>query len=131
MSRPSGRRTSDPELNKAAEYFAQYMATHDKYGHTADDNRPADRAKKFGYRYCIVLENIAYQFSSIGYTTQELGEKFFAGWKTSPGHRKNMLDPAVAQTGVAVAQSQDSGYYYAVQMFGRPKSKSIEFSLFN
>lgn len=121
----------DSQLNKAAEYFASWMAKEDKYGHTADGNRPAQRAKKFGYQYCIVLENIAYQYRTSDFATGELAGRFVQGWKDSPGHRENMLDPDVTETGVAVAQSKESGYYYAVQMFGRPQSQQIEFSLFN
>jgi uncharacterized protein YkwD len=41
------------------------------------------------------------------------------GWKRSPGHRRNLLAREATQTGVAVARS-DQGYYYAVQLFGRP-----------
>jgi uncharacterized protein YkwD len=119
------------ELSEAAQYFAEFMAKSGQYGHSADGNRPAERASKFGYEYCIVLENIAYQYNSAGFEEGELGAKFFEGWKESPGHRKNMLDVDVTQTGVAVAQSSDTGYYYAVQMFGRPKSQAIEFAVAN
>src|SRR5204863_3801867 len=42
-----------------------------------------------------------------------------------------MLDPDVTETGVAVARSEDTGYYYAVQMFGRPKSQAIAFEITN
>jgi hypothetical protein len=42
-----------------------------------------------------------------------------------------MLDAAVTETGVAVAQSPNTGYWYAVQMFGRPKSMAIEFTITN
>jgi hypothetical protein len=42
-----------------------------------------------------------------------------------------MLDPDVVETGVGVAQSDKTGYWYAVQMFGRPASASIEFSITN
>jgi uncharacterized protein YkwD len=119
------------ELTKAAMDFAKYMAQTGEYGHTADGRQPADRAKAAGYDYCIVLENIAYQYNSAGFTTEELGTQFFTGWKESPGHRKNMLDPDVTETGVAIARSDETGYYYAVQMFGRPKSASIEFRLAN
>ena len=123
--------TTNADLTAAAEYFAAYMARTDRYGHTADGKRPADRAKQHGYEYCIVSENIAYQYSSSGFEDEELAEKFVEGWKNSPGHRKNMLEPYVTATGVAVAQSDKTGYYYAVQMFGRPKSKAIEFSIKN
>ena len=42
-----------------------------------------------------------------------------------------MLDADVTETGVAVARSEETGYYYAVQMFGRPKSKAFEFKVTN
>ena len=42
-----------------------------------------------------------------------------------------MLESAVTETGVAVAQSDQTGYFYGVQMFGRPKSKQIEFQVAN
>jgi len=119
------------KLGEAAQYFADYMARTSKYGHTADGNRPADRAKKHGYDYCIVSENIANQYNSADFTTQALVKGFFEGWKHSPGHRKNMLDADVSETGVAVARSEETGYYYAVQMFGRPKSKAFEFKITN
>jgi uncharacterized protein YkwD len=119
------------ELTKAAEYFAGFMAKTGKYGHEADDKKPADRAKEHGYEYCIVLENIAYLYNSEGFTVESLAGGFVKGWKESPGHRKNMLDPDVTDTGVAIARSAETGYYYAVQMFGRPKSKAFEFQIAN
>ena len=121
----------DAKLARTAAAFAAYMAQEDRYGHTADGQRPAERAKKHGYDYCVVLENIAYQYSSVGFKTAALAEGFFGGWKESPGHRRNMLDPDVTQTGVAVARSEATGYYYAVQMFGRPKSEAIAFAISN
>lgn len=121
----------DPKLTEAARYFADFMARTGKYGHSADGNQPADRARKAGYEYCIVAENIAYQYRSTGFAKDELGTSFVEGWENSPGHRKNMLDADVTETGVAVAQSQETGYYYAVQMFGRPKSQAIAFQLEN
>lgn len=119
------------ELTNTAQYFADFMASTNEYGHQADGQRPGERAKKHDYAYCIVSENIAYQFNSAGFTTEELADGFFQGWKDSAGHRKNMLDADVTETGVAVARSEESGYYYAVQMFGRPKSMSIEFQITN
>jgi len=123
--------TVSKELTAAAEAFARYMAEKDRYGHTADGRRPSDRAKKQGYEYCIVLENIAYQYSSLDFETEDLAKRFVRGWEKSPGHRRNMLDPDVTQTGVGVARSEKTGHYYAVQMFGRPKSLAITFRIAN
>jgi uncharacterized protein YkwD len=121
---------TNARLDKAARYFAEYMARTSRYGHKADDNTPDSRAQKFRYEYCIVAENIAYEFSSVGVTTDELARKFYEGWKASPGHFKNMVDPDVVETGLAIALSE-SGYFFAVQMFGRPASMSVEFEIAN
>ena len=99
-----------PQLAETAQNFTDYMAENDSYGHTADGNRPAERATKHGYDYCLVSENIAYQFSSVGFAAAELAERVTFGWKESPGHRKKMLDPDVIET----ARSGATGYWYAV-----------------
>lgn len=119
------------DLTATAQDFANFMARTDRYGHTADGNHPAERATEHGYAYCIVAENIAYQYNSAGFTTEGLVQGFVRGWQRSPGHRENMLDPNVTETGVAVAQSEQSGYIYAVQMFGRPQSAQFEFQITN
>lgn len=122
---------TDAKLRSAAQQFAEYMARTDEYGHTAGGTTPAERAREQGYQYCIILENIAFQFRTTGFTTEELAHKFVAGWKDSPPHRENMLDPDVTETGVGVAQSESTGVFYAVQMFGRPRSDAIEFRIAN
>ena len=119
------------QLAETAAYFARFMASTDKYGHEADGKTPADRAKEHKYDYCAIAENIAYVYSSEGYTTDEVAKGLVEGWKKSPGHRKNMLDPDVTEAGMAVAQSEKSGKYYGVQMFGRPRSAMIEFEVVN
>jgi len=87
--------------------------------------------KKRGYDYCIVSENIGYQYSSAGFTTEELATRLVQGWRDSVGHRRNLLDPNVTETGVAVARSEQTGHYYAVQLFARPKSLATAFRISN
>jgi len=122
---------TDDTLTKTAQSFADFMARTDKYGHQADGRTPAQRAEAQGYEYCLVLENIAWQYSSAGFTSDELSSQLFTGWKESPGHRKNMLNPRVTETGVAIAYSKESDRYYAVQLFGRPRSLALTFQLIN
>jgi uncharacterized protein YkwD len=119
------------KLTAAAKAFAEYMASTLRYGHTADGSKPADRAAKEGYEYCLIAENIAYAYRSTRFTAEDLAKHFAEGWEKSPGHRKNMLDPDVTEIGVAVARNAESGYYFAVQVFGRPKSLAIEFRITN
>lgn len=117
-------------LTKAATDFAKYMARTDKYGHRADGRTPAQRAKAAGYKYCVVRENIAYRTNTGEVTAESLIDVFVQGWIDSPPHRENMLADYVAETGVAIATTDDVNYY-AVQLFGRPKSKSLKIEVRN
>jgi len=119
------------KLQKAAQYFADYLAEHEKLDHEADDSTPAKRAEEYGYEYCLILENIASEFREEDLDSRELARSLVKGWQESEHHRENMLDPDATETGVAVARNAKSGRYYAVQMFGRPKSAAIEFTLAN
>ncbi|HYH69652.1 MAG TPA: CAP domain-containing protein [Urbifossiella sp.] len=122
---------TDAKLTAAAGYFASHMAARDEYGHTADGNQPADRVKRHGYVFCLVLENIAHAYDSRGYDAGPLADTFAGGWEESPGHRKNLLDPDATDIGVAVARSARTGHYYAVQLFGRPKAAAVVFAVEN
>ena len=120
-----------PALTQVAAYFANFMAAHEKYGHDADGRQPEQRAALFKYEYCLVRENIAYRFDPKGFTTEELLDEFMSGWKKSPVHRKNLLDPDLNETGIAIARGPKTGRYYAVMMFGRPASDAITFKITN
>lgn len=121
----------DQTLQKTAQDFADYMAEQDRYGHQADGRTPSERAKAQGYDFAIVLENIAYAYDSRGFEAPALAEKLVQGWIESPEHRENLLDPDVTQIGVGVAESPTTHYLYAVQLFARPASLAVEFTLFN
>ena len=112
----------DSILDRTAHEFAEYLARTDRFDHEADGRTPAIRARAQGYDYCLVAENIAYQFDSRGFSSSALAQGLVQGWKDSPGHRRNMLDGRAIDTGVAVAQSRHTGRFYAVQMFGRRRA---------
>jgi hypothetical protein len=120
-----------PQLQAAAAGFAAYMARTDRYGHQADGRAPAQRVEAEGYEYCLVDENIAFEYRSVPFEPGELPGRFVRGWIHSPGHRANLLDAAAVDTGVGIAQSPRSGRWYAVQVFGRPQSRSVEFQVSN
>jgi hypothetical protein len=107
------------------------MARTDKYGHEADGSTPAQRTERQGYAFCMVSENLGFLRSSAGFGTEELARRFVEGWTRSAGHRANMVDPDATQTGAAVAFSERTGRYYAVQLFGRPKSAMFEVQIAN
>jgi hypothetical protein len=88
--------------------------------------------KSHGYDYCMVAENIGYQYRSDGFkSVNQLSAGFVTGWEKSPEHRKNLLDRDAVETGVGLARSAKTGRHYAVQLFGRPASKSVKFSVAN
>lgn len=120
----------DDALRSAALKFANFMARTDKYGHHADGSTPAQRAKAAGYEYCVIRENIAYRINTGEVTKAGLVVAFVQGWIDSPPHRENMLADYVTNTGVAVA-TDDQHTYYAVQLFGRPKSAAVKIRVFN
>ncbi|HZY84712.1 MAG TPA: CAP domain-containing protein [Gemmataceae bacterium] len=109
-------------LTKAAGYFADYLARTDRFSHSADGKQPSERATQHGYAWSVVAENIGWAYNSGGFSSEELARELVEGWKNSPGHRRNMLDPDVTEIGVAVAYGKWSGRYYGAQEFGRPKS---------
>lgn len=118
-------------LRRSARDFAGFMARQDLYGHFADGNSAEERVNEHRYEACVVSENIAYQFRTTGFKTQELASQLVEGWVRSPEHRMNMLDPDVEETGIAIAQSRETGIFYAVQLFGRHKTSAIEFAIAN
>jgi uncharacterized protein YkwD len=120
----------NPALEDTARDFARFMAASGKYGHRADGSSPAERASAHGYDHCLLLENIAYQYRSSGYTADGLAQSLFEGWKQSPEHRKNMLDDGSTETGVGLARAED-GRYFAVQLFGHPREAAIRFTVKN
>lgn len=120
-------------LEAAAREFAALMARSGRFDHQADGRNPSARARAHGYALCLIAENISYQYSSADFETTDLARRLIEGWKNSPGHRKNMLQRDAIDTAVAVARSTGKGAprYYAVQMFGRPLSERMEFSVRN
>jgi uncharacterized protein YkwD len=121
----------NPELTATAHDFATFMARTGQLRHTADGQTPEARAKAHGYDACLIAENIAYQQTPTGFTAEALAQGFFEGWQHSPDHRQNLLDPAITEIGVGMAQSELAGTYYAVHLFGRPTFLQIEFQITN
>lgn len=120
-----------PALTAAAQQFADYMARTDRYGHEADGREPVQRAQAQGYDHCMVAENIAMQYRSSGFSGPELARGFVQGWIDSPGHRENMLSDMATDIGMGLARSPSTGRWYAVQLFGRPMSRSVRFEVSN
>jgi uncharacterized protein YkwD len=90
------------------------MADNDIFDHTGSDGRSTfQRLRDAGYNYRVAAENIA-----AGSTAPA---EVVALWMDSPGHRANILNCALLETGVGyVADPGDPLNYgsYWVQLFG-------------
>jgi uncharacterized protein YkwD len=103
----------NPQLDRMAKIQAENMARFQKMAHNLpESNLPnlADRAKYVGYTYGQIEENVA-----LGYPN---AESVVDGWMNSSGHRRNILDRGVVETGIGIARSSAGGLYYC-QVFGR------------
>lgn len=106
------------QLEIAASGHAHDMANKNYFSHTSKDGRNAeDRVIAAGYYFkgyksFAVGENIAQGQMSIAEVMQ--------GWLKSPGHCKNLMNPAFKEVGVALYNS------YWVQDFGGREPFSAE-----
>lgn len=99
--------TLNAKLSKAAQDHSEDMAAHRNMSHTGSDGSGAgDRITRAGYNWSTYGENVAY-----GYETPE---SVMAGWMSSPGHKKNILNCAFKEIGVGLAQPN----HYWTQDFG-------------
>jgi uncharacterized protein YkwD len=110
------------KLMAAAKTHATNMAEKDFFGHAnRDGSKFSKRVKKQGYKYRMVAENIA--------AGQKSAREAALSWLNSAGHRKNILNCKLKDTGVAVAYQADDRpidgnskpyHYYWVQVFASP-----------
>ena len=120
------------DLDTTAKLFAEYLARTGRFAHEADGRQPSDRAKASGYKFCMLAENLASHLDSRGFSSTGLANAAVEGWKNSPGHRKNMVQPHVTEIGVGVARAPDSDpKFLSVQLFGRPDQLRYHFKIDN
>jgi uncharacterized protein YkwD len=103
----------NPQLDRMAKIQAENMARYQKMAHVIPQSELptlADRARYVGYPFGRIAENVA-----LGYPN---AETVVEGWMTSKGHRANILNPDVVETGLGIARSSAGGLYYC-QVFGR------------
>lgn len=103
-------------LNAVAEERAKDMFEKQYFDHispTGEDD--ADVARRIGYRYKKIGENIAK-----GWYLND--KKLVDGWMQSHGHRKNILNSGFDEIGVAVVKGKFEGdeVIIGVQIFGLP-----------
>jgi uncharacterized protein YkwD len=98
----------DADLEKAAQEQALAMARADRMSHEVNGTLMSRLDGRLAHSAAV--ENV-----SAGYHT--LAEAF-SGWRDSPAHNKNMLNPAMRRMGIATAFGPGSKYkvYWALIM---------------
>jgi uncharacterized protein YkwD len=101
------------QLAQMAEIQARNMAYFQKMAHVLPEaSLPTltDRGVYVRYPFGRLAENVA-----LGYPD---AETVVQGWMNSKGHRANILNSGVVETGIAIARSSAGGLYYC-QVFGQ------------
>lgn len=84
-------------LTRAARGHALDQARNGYFSHTGKDgSSSADRAKRAGYNFCLVGENLSIGYSSIQAAMQ--------GWMASKGHRDNILNGKFNDVGIGIGE---------------------------
>lgn len=99
---------SDPTLVAMARAHSQNMVARSKLSHDGFQQR-FNQLTQVGFQKAS--ENVAMNMK-----VADPAGVAVAGWKKSPGHHKNMTNPADSVTGVATAKSADGSYYFT-QLF--------------
>jgi hypothetical protein len=99
----------DSNLARAAAQHAQAMAGHGSISHQfSGEPELSSRIAAMGVAFSLVSENVAEASSAV---------LIHDMWMHSPGHRANLLDPAVDAVGIRVIER--NGELYAVEDFAR------------
>lgn len=112
------------DLSRVARLHSEEMAREGRMAHETRDGRgPADRVFEARIPYRRLAENVA---TAKGH--RDPVRVVVSGWMDSSGHRANILDPNVAETGTGVAVGKD-GTVYFTQLFlaraeGEPTRKA-------
>jgi uncharacterized protein YkwD len=106
------------ELDRMAKIQATNMARLRKLAHNLPESQTptlGDRARYVGYPFGRIAENVAEGFPN--------AETVVQGWMTSSGHRHNVLDGGVVETGIGIARAPGGGLYFC-QVFGKRLASS-------
>ncbi len=100
-----GPLTDNRPLAAAAQAHAVDMVARRYFSHTSANGRSFDtRIRAFGYPGGYLAENIAWGGGSLG-----TPRSIVSGWMNSTGHRENILNGGLRDSGVGVAVSTPQG----------------------
>jgi uncharacterized protein YkwD len=108
------RRAAD--LNAVAQSHSRDMLARDYFDHRTPEGlglkERVERGQVAGWRR--VAENISSSRSCARFDAVRMA---VAGWMNSPGHRQNILDKQMQETGIGVATDAEGKIYYVTQVY--------------
>jgi uncharacterized protein YkwD len=100
-------------IAEVARLHSDNMASQNFFAHEdLEGRRAGKRADQLGADWNRISENIAWLSGS------DPAGRVVSAWMRSPGHRKNILDPAPRESGIGLAVSSE-GKYFFTQVFIR------------
>jgi uncharacterized protein YkwD len=98
-----------PALQQAAQSHACDSAGRNRMGHDGSDGSTlANRAKREGYRYRELAENVAQGYPNASAVMQ--------GWMGSPGHRRNILSSGLREAGLGIAVGGNGDLHWVLNL---------------
>ncbi|HKY05877.1 MAG TPA: CAP domain-containing protein, partial [Blastocatellia bacterium] len=96
------------ELLEVARFYSRRMAEENFFSHKDPDGRTVrQRVTDAGITWRVVGENLAYSNGYINPVAVSV-----KGWMESPGHRKNILDPAYSEAAIGAWISSNGTVYF-------------------
>ena len=109
------------DVAEVARKYSEDMAVRDYFAHVNPEGEQVhDRLEKAGIVFTVSAENL---FTSNEFT--EIAEESIRRWMESPGHRDNILNADVTETGVGVYKTAGDNNYYITQVFIKRALKII------
>ncbi|GAB3807530.1 hypothetical protein GCM10028819_44570 [Spirosoma humi] len=102
----------EARLMQAAQEYAELMAAKDQMSHTLNGLTLPAKAKRVGYSFRVLSENVALNTRLDGRSV------VIDQWMESKGHRENILTKDITDIGIGIAGPSKQNRYYYCQLFG-------------
>lgn len=110
----------NPNLQIAAQNKSDYLINNNYFAHNTPDGKQfSSWIKDSGYKYSLIGENLATNFSS--------SKNIFNAWMKSQSHRDNILDPNFTEIGLGLNQKNKQSM--VVVIFGRSDKLPLSLEL--
>ena len=122
---------TNPLLTETVREFAAFMARTDKFGHEADGKQPSDGRVSTSTTIALLPRISPTNTARRGSPRPNWRQGSSRAGRNRRAIARTCSIPTSRRRASPSPTSEKSGKYYAVAMFGRPRSAAIEFSIKN